>query len=110
MTIGPALVAVAADLLAGEPPTRIHPTLAMGRWIARGRAARRSRAPFPSLLEGAAVVASGALCFAALGLAADRVMGVQSRKPRVVMSATDAPRRSMIALVATVVPCASSAI
>jgi len=85
MTIGPALVAVAADLLAGEPPTRIHPTLAMGRWIARGRAARRSRAPFPSLLEGAAVVASGALCFAALGLAADRVMGVQSRKPRVVL-------------------------
>jgi len=76
--IGPALVALAADLLAGEPPTRIHPTVAMGRWIARGRAARRSRAPLPSLLEGAAVVAGGAFCAAALGLAADRVIGAQS--------------------------------
>jgi adenosylcobinamide-phosphate synthase len=85
VTIGPALVALAVDLLAGEPPTRMHPTVAMGRWIARGRAARRSRAPLPSLLEGVAVVAGGAFCAAALGLAADRVIGAQSRKPRVLL-------------------------
>jgi len=84
-TIGPALVALAVDLLAGEPPTRMHPTVAMGRWIAEGRAARRSRAPLPSFIEGAAVVASGALCFAALGLVADRVIGVQSRKPHLLL-------------------------
>ena len=73
--VGPALIALAVDLVAGEPPTRIHPTVAMGRWIARGRAARHSRAAFPSFLEGAAVVASGALSVAALGLAGDRAIG-----------------------------------
>jgi adenosylcobinamide-phosphate synthase len=83
--MGSALVALAVDLLAGEPPTRMHPTVAMGRWIGRGRAARHSRAAFPSFLEGAAVVATGALGVAALGFAADRVIGAFSQEPRVLL-------------------------
>lgn len=83
--IGPVLAALAVDLLAGEPPTPMHPTVAMGRWIARGRAARRSHTAFPSFLEGAAVVAGGALSAAAVGFAADRVLGTLSRRPGVLL-------------------------
>jgi adenosylcobinamide-phosphate synthase len=69
------MVAVIVDFLLGEPPAPVHPTVAMGRWIAGGRAARRWRAALPSFVEGAAVVAAGALGAAVCGFAVDRAIG-----------------------------------
>lgn len=68
-------LAVALDLLAGEPPDRWHPVAWLGALIARGRP-RARRAPWRLLLRGtvlvvvvAAVAAAGALAaHAALGL------------------------------------------
>lgn len=68
-------LAVALDLLAGEPPDRWHPVAWLGALIARGRP-RAPRAPWRLLLRGtvlvvvvAAVAAAGALAaHAALGL------------------------------------------
>jgi adenosylcobinamide-phosphate synthase len=71
---GAATAALVLDLIAGEPPASIHPTIGMGRWISRGRAARRSTEPLPSFLEGTAVVAGGALLTASLAFLADRAL------------------------------------
>lgn len=71
--------ALLLDLLLGEPPTALHPTVWMGRWIGTGRRRRESRAPLPSLLEGAAVVAGGAALAAAAAWGAERAA---ARTPR----------------------------
>jgi adenosylcobinamide-phosphate synthase len=68
---GVGLAALAIDLLAGEPPTALHPTVGMGNWIARGRTRRRSVAPRASFTEGAMVVAGGAAIVGSLAFAAD---------------------------------------
>lgn len=59
---GAALAALATDLLLGEPPAAVHPTVWMGRWIGAGRrlAARRPRSPREALALGALVVGGGA--------------------------------------------------
>lgn len=72
------LAALALDSAFGEPPSALHPTVAMGRWISTGRSRRRSHAPFPSLLEGGAVVALGAAVVAGLARAAE---GAPARLP-----------------------------
>jgi adenosylcobinamide-phosphate synthase len=56
----PAAVALAADLLLGEPAAALHPTVWMGRLIGTARRRRLSRSPLPSLLEGAAWMLGGA--------------------------------------------------
>ncbi|MBD0319782.1 MAG: cobalamin biosynthesis protein CobD, partial [Gemmatimonadetes bacterium] len=48
-----AFAALATDLLLGEPPGAVHPTVAMGRWIGTARRMRRARGPLASLAEGA---------------------------------------------------------
>jgi len=72
---GSGVAALAIDLLAGEPPESIHPTVGMGNWIARGRSHRRSFAPSVSLAEGAMVVAGGAAVVASIAYVADRLTG-----------------------------------
>ena len=71
---GVGLAALAIDLLAGEPPTALHPTVGMGNWIARGRTRRRSVTPRASLAEGAIVVAGGAALVGSLAFVADRAL------------------------------------
>jgi len=70
---GPGVTALAIDLLAGEPPASLHPTIAMGNWIARGRSRRRTLGPSASFAEGAAVVAGGAVLVALTADVADRL-------------------------------------
>jgi adenosylcobinamide-phosphate synthase len=72
-------VALAVDLLAGEPPAPLHPTVWMGRGIAHARARRRSRTPLASLAEGAAWMAGGAAVTVALVRLLERGTG---RLPR----------------------------
>jgi adenosylcobinamide-phosphate synthase len=71
---GVAAAALAADVLLGEPPAPLHPTVWMGRWIGGCRERRCSRAPLPSLLEGALGVAAGAAASALAAGALDRVL------------------------------------
>jgi adenosylcobinamide-phosphate synthase len=70
----PVALALLLDLALGEPPTALHPTVWMGRWIGAARKRRRSRAPFSSLLEGAAWVAAGAAASAGAAWAAERLL------------------------------------
>ena len=74
--MGPALTALIADLVLGEPAESWHPTVWMGRWVSAGRAARRSAAPFASMIEGATIVGGGlvvtVLAAALLDTALDR--------------------------------------
>lgn len=59
--IGAAAIALLADALLGEPPTSVHPTVAMGQWIGAGRKRRSARSDAGAFLEGAFVVGGGAL-------------------------------------------------
>ena len=74
--MGPALTALIADLVLGEPAESWHPTVSMGQWVSAGRAARRSAAPFASMIEGATIVGGGlvvtVLAAALLDTALDR--------------------------------------
>jgi adenosylcobinamide-phosphate synthase len=63
---GVAALAVALDLIFGEPPPAVHPTVWMGRGLAAGRARRRAQRTPEMLLEGAAVTL-GVVGLAALG-------------------------------------------
>lgn len=68
--------ALAADLLFGEPPTALHPTAWMGRYLAAARA-RHARAPgsnAAALLAGAAALGAGALAAWVVGRVADRAL------------------------------------
>lgn len=67
-----AFAALATDLVFGEPPGAVHPTVAMGRWIGMARRRRRARGPLASLAEGALWCAAGASACALAGVAADR--------------------------------------
>jgi adenosylcobinamide-phosphate synthase len=82
---GSALSALAVDLLVGEPPTVVHPTVAMGRFIARGRSARRTRDPLRSMLEGTALVVGGMLLTGAVAFAVDRALGRVEGVPRTIL-------------------------
>ncbi len=59
-----AALALGVDALLGEPPSALHPTVWMGRWIGMARRSRRSTAPGASLAEGAAWIVGGALATA----------------------------------------------
>lgn len=60
-----------ADWLVGEPPTHLHPTVWMGRWLAHGRSRRRASTPGMSFWEGAAIVGFGVAMAAAGGALLD---------------------------------------
>lgn len=66
--------ALAADLVGGEPPTTLHPTVWMGRGLGRARAwhDERRRGPAASLLAGAATLGAGVLAAGALAGGAER--------------------------------------
>jgi adenosylcobinamide-phosphate synthase len=74
MMRGSGLAALAIDLLVGEPPATLHPTVGMGAWITRGRALRRSTNPRASLVEGATVVAGGAALTGAIAHGVGRAL------------------------------------
>jgi adenosylcobinamide-phosphate synthase len=57
--MGPAISALVADLIMGEPPASWHPTVWMGRWVGAGRTARTSATPSASMIEGAVVLGGG---------------------------------------------------
>lgn len=79
--LGPASVALAADLLLGEPPERLHPTVWMGRLLAAGRSLRQAHRPLPSLLEGSLLLGGGAAIAAAIAMAAGKALGCAPRGP-----------------------------
>jgi adenosylcobinamide-phosphate synthase len=68
-----ALAALGADLVLGEPPAAVHPTVWMGRWISLARRTRRARTPLAALAEGALWCASGAAATALAARAAGRL-------------------------------------
>ncbi len=68
-------LAVALDLLAGEPPNRWHPVAWLGALIARSRP-RAPRSRWRLLLRGAAVLLVTAALAAAGALAADAALGL----------------------------------
>jgi adenosylcobinamide-phosphate synthase len=74
--MGPASIALLADLMMGEPQTWMHPTVWMGRWIAGSRSRRMGYAPATSFVQGAFTVAGGMLLSA---LAANAVSSALNR-------------------------------
>lgn len=74
-----AISALLADLIIGEPPERVHPTVWTGRWISGARRRHQFRGDAASLAEGAAVVAGG---IALTAIAATMLTRVVERAPR----------------------------
>lgn len=76
--------ALAADLLCGEPPASIHPTVWMGGGLGMARRWHRSRARHPaaSLAAGASVMVVGVVVSASLGAACERAMRCLPRRLR----------------------------
>ncbi|MEP6493118.1 MAG: adenosylcobinamide-phosphate synthase CbiB [bacterium] len=54
------------DLIVGEPPPALHPTVWMGKGIGSARERRRERAPLASFTEGALALGGGVLLTAML--------------------------------------------
>ncbi|MGV3709744.1 MAG: adenosylcobinamide-phosphate synthase CbiB [Gemmatimonas sp.] len=81
-----AVNALLVDLIAGEPPSALHPTVWMGRWIAGGRTHRTSRRNASSFAEGAFTIGSGALL---AFVAASMLERAVRRVPRSVRNVTD---------------------
>lgn len=67
-----AALALGVDALLGEPPSALHPTVWMGRWIGMAKRRRISRTPAASFAEGAAWVVGGAAATALAARFADR--------------------------------------
>jgi adenosylcobinamide-phosphate synthase len=76
-TLAVPAVAVAADLLWGEPPARLHPVVWMGRLIAALErfAPPEAQGATPRLLYGAGMAALAVAAFAAPAWAAERLLG-----------------------------------
>lgn len=70
----PLIVAVLLDVLAGEPPARLHPVVWMGRWLSIGQA-RAPRGDAGRFAFGALWVGIGMAASAAAGALAARVLG-----------------------------------
>lgn len=77
-----AWAALVVDLLAGEPPARVHPTVWMGRGVAAARRGSRARGAAGSLLDGLALVAGGSLVAWLAGRSAERACARLPRGPR----------------------------
>lgn len=68
------VVALGADVLLGEPPARVHPTVAMGRWIAPLRARAKGAPSLEALAIGALGLAAGAAVTAGIAHAAEHLV------------------------------------
>jgi len=68
------VTAIGIDMAFGEPPSPVHPTVAMGRMISAGRARRTSASPRRSFLEGAATVAIGVVATAVAASLVERML------------------------------------
>jgi adenosylcobinamide-phosphate synthase len=79
---GGAPIALAVDLLFGEPPAALHPTVWLGHWLGAGRRRRTSHTPAASFIEGALLVGGATLVAAATGLVADRLIAQLPRATR----------------------------
>jgi adenosylcobinamide-phosphate synthase len=77
-----AIDALITDLIAGELPEHLHPTVFMGKWIARSRSRRVARTNFASLAEGALVVGSGIAIAAIAAATADKIVRRAPRSAR----------------------------
>ncbi len=95
---GAALAALGADLLLGEPPAAVHPTVLMGWWISLARRSRRASTPLGSLAEGALWCASGAAASALAARAVERAAGRLPRLRAVARGAALKPALSLRAL------------
>ncbi|HSK90011.1 MAG TPA: CobD/CbiB family cobalamin biosynthesis protein, partial [Euzebyales bacterium] len=88
------VVAVAADRLAGEPPTALHPVVWMGRYCAwAGRRLDAVTAPGPQVLAGGAAALAGIVASAAAAVALRRVL---ARLPRPLATVTEAAALSTL--------------
>lgn len=96
-----AAFALGIDALLGEPPSSLHPTVWMGRWIGTAKRKRVSRSPAASLAEGAVWVAGGAAATALVVHSVHRGMRRLPRTTRVLtLGAALKPALSLRALVA----------
>jgi adenosylcobinamide-phosphate synthase len=68
-----AAVALAADVMLGEPPSHLHPTVWMGHWISTARRRRTAERPIASLMQGAAWMLGGAATTVAAAYAVHRL-------------------------------------
>lgn len=68
------LVALALDLAFGEPPTCMHPVVAMGRYLSSWSAWLLRLAPSPALIAGALAWALGAVLCVALAIAVEETL------------------------------------
>jgi adenosylcobinamide-phosphate synthase len=75
---GSAVAALLADFALGEPPSSLHPTVWMGRWIARGRSRRTAESPTASFVDGAALLGGGILLSAGAAAIVDRCIQMAS--------------------------------
>jgi len=75
--LGAATTSLTVDLLFGEPPTALHPTVAMGKWIGGRRRRRRSSRAAGAAFEGAMTIAGGLALTAAAATLVDRVVAPQ---------------------------------
>ena len=55
------VVAGALDLTLGEPPARLHPVVAIGRYLSAAERLVPARPAFPAMTTGAAAWVGGAL-------------------------------------------------
>ena len=69
-----AAYAVLADGLLGEPPSALHPTVWMGRWVNRGRQRVAGGTPAACFTAGAAITLGGAGMASALAWRVGRVL------------------------------------
>lgn len=96
-----AALALGVDALLGEPPSSLHPTVWMGRWIGMAKDCRRTTTPGASLAEGAAWVVGGAVATALAARAVSRGIDLLPGTMRVLAtSAMLKPALSLRALVA----------
>jgi len=97
----PALASLAVDLLFGEPPTALHPTIAMGHWLGACQRRRRATSRVGQLLEGTFAVAGGVVLTTIAAGAVQPVLRVAPRDVRSqLLGAALKPALSLRALLA----------
>ena len=73
------LVAGALDLTLREPPVRLHPVVAIGRYLSAAERSIPAGPPFPAITTGAAAWLGGAVGVVAVGRLVERVADRRGR-------------------------------